>query len=106
MNGSTNALSLLSGTIIRVKAAALNNYRVELPDGTSGYLQASNISSIAKPLLQHKINSKHPQLYNRPDSSAAVKMNLKAGQTVNVLGNFGNYELVLGQNEEMGWIKR
>ena len=106
MKDSTNPSSLSSGTIVRVKAAALNRYRVELPDGTAGYLSASDISSTAKPLLRHKINLKHTQLYDRPDSSAAVKMNLKAGQTVNVLGNFGNYELILGQNEEMGWIRR
>ncbi len=100
------ALNLKSGTILRISAASGSSFRVELPDSSIGYLPKNRVLSTEKPLLQYKIKQDQQELYDRPDSSAAVKMNFKAGQTVLVLGNFGRFQFVSDQNKETGWILR
>ncbi|MEJ7779888.1 MAG: M23 family metallopeptidase [Daejeonella sp.] len=97
-------VTLKNGTILRISAVSESSFRVEMPDSRLGYLPKNRVLSIAKPLLQYKIDQDQQELYDRPDSLAAVKMNLKAGQKVQVLGNFGDYQFVLDSNKETGWI--
>jgi murein DD-endopeptidase MepM/ murein hydrolase activator NlpD len=98
-----NDANLKSGTILRVTGASANDYRVELPNGKIGYLSERNVSSTTKALAKLKINHTQP-LYDRPDSLAAVKLNLKTGQTVELLGYFGNYRLIQDENKISGWV--
>ena len=97
--------ALKSGTIIRIGAATGNNYRVELPNGETGYLASRSLIGISKPLTRYKIKTIQP-VYDRPDSLAAVKLDLQAGETVEVLGNFGDYQLMLTPNKQSGWIRK
>ncbi|TCC94334.1 M23 family metallopeptidase [Pedobacter frigiditerrae] len=96
--------NLKIGTTLRVLAAAGSNYRIELPDGKTGYLAGKTLTTVSKPLTKLKI--KTPQsLFDKPKPDAAVKLDLKEGQTVDVLGNYGDYQLVSSENNVIGWLK-
>jgi len=96
---------LKAGTIIRIGGATENNYRVELPDGQTGYLSSKSLIATSKPLTRYKIKTAQP-VYDRPDSLAAVKLDLQAGETIEVLGYYGDYQLMLNTNKQSGWIRK
>lgn len=96
---------LKNATIVNVAAVSGRGYRVELPDGLTGFIPSRRVNTTEKPLSQYKIPIQAP-LYDRPDSSAAAKLQLKAGELVGVLGNFGDYQLVIDRNNETGWVKK
>jgi len=96
---------LKAGTIIRVGGATESNYRVELPNGQTGYLSSRSLTATSKPLTRYKIKAAQP-VYDQPDSLAAVKLDLQAGETIEVLGNFGDYQLMLTTNKQSGWIRK
>ncbi len=98
-------ISLKNGTIVQVKAASGANYRAELPDGTTGYIDESKVSETSKALQQQRIKENQLQLYDRPDSLGAVKISLQAGQDVELIGNFNEYQLVRW-GKHVGWIKK
>jgi murein DD-endopeptidase MepM/ murein hydrolase activator NlpD len=102
-NALLNGNKLKPSTIVRITGAAASEYRVELPNGGIGYLSDKILTSTATVLAKLKIKNIEP-LYDKPDSSAAVKLNLKVGQTVDLLGSFGDYQLVIDQNQQTGWI--
>ena len=97
--------SLKVGTILRVTAATGNEYRVELPDQQIGYLSGKAVVPVSKALSKYKAKLLQP-VFDQPDSAAAVKSNLAIGQTVDVLGVFGDYQLMIDGNQQTGWIKK
>lgn len=97
---------LESGTLVRVTAASENNYRIELPDGRSGYLSSKRLSSISSPLKNAKIKSHQLEVFDNPDSLAAVKSQLKIGESVAIKGSFGDFQFIEGNNKTSGWIKK
>ncbi|MEJ7694758.1 M23 family metallopeptidase [Daejeonella sp.] len=100
---SVNALR--NGTILRVLSASENNYRVELPDGATGFVAAGKVSESSGILRNIKLSSSQTNLFDRPDTSAAVKLTLRSGERVNLIGSFGDFDLIsTGGNR--GWIKR
>jgi len=96
--------TLASGTVININSATGNYYKAELPDGNIGYINSNQLVQTTKPLRRIKLNELQQKLYDQPDSLAPVKLNLKPGQTVNVLGNFNNYQLISDENSQVGWI--
>ncbi|TCD00765.1 hypothetical protein EZ449_19910 [Pedobacter frigidisoli] len=96
--------NLEAGTIINVNSATGNYYRAELPDGNTGFIQSSDLAQTSKPLRMIKVNPAQIKLYNQPDSLSPVKLNLKAGQWVSILGIFNNFQLVSDENSQVGWI--
>lgn len=98
-------VSLKVGTVLRVMAATGNDYKIALPDGRVGYLAGKNLTTVSKPLTRLKIKTSQ-SLYDKPQPDAALKLDLKEGQTVDVLGNYGDYHLVLDENKAMGWLKK
>ncbi|PWS26890.1 hypothetical protein DHW03_12755 [Pedobacter yonginense] len=98
--------SLPTGTIVNINAASSNFYKSELPDGRVGFIKNADLSQTTKPLKQLKIKANQTTLYNRPDSLAPKKLNLREGETVSVLGTFGNYQLINNENMEIGWITK
>lgn len=103
--GKATVLATLNkGTIVQANAATGNYYRAELPDGSTGFIQSNSLVEIAEPLKKLKINLLQQNVYDKPDSLAAVKTTLKEGQTVNLLGTFGNYQLIANAGKEIGWI--
>lgn len=97
-----DGVSLNSGNIIRVNAASKNNYRVELPDGSLGYIPANKLVPANKPLSTFKTKLLS-QIYDKPDSLAAVKISAPTGRVLEVLGTFKNYQLVKYENQ-LGWV--
>ena len=94
-----------SGTILRIAAATGNNYKVELPNGQIGYVNSKILTSTTKPLSKYRVSSDQLPVYDKPDSLAAVKLRLKNGETVGVLGSFNQFQLVVNEANETGWIK-
>lgn len=95
---------IAKGTILRVTAASGNDYKVESPEGTFGYVKGKDLSSTLEPLSKYKIRESL-SLYDQPDSLAAVKLSLKNGEVVDVLGSFKAYQLVVNEAKQSGWIK-
>ncbi|WP_145859882.1 M23 family metallopeptidase [Pedobacter suwonensis] len=96
-------ISLNTGTILLANAATGNYYQVELPDGSIGFIQSNSLEQAIEPLKKLRINLFQQEVYDRPDSLAALKTTLKEGQRVNLLGAFGKYQLV-NADTETGWI--
>jgi len=98
-------ISLKSGTIVKVNAASSSWYKVELPNGKPGFIPGKSLTSIGKPLRKLKFSAAK-ELYDHPDSvSGCLKSNLKPGSTVELLGDFQNYQLVRNASSETGWVK-
>jgi murein DD-endopeptidase MepM/ murein hydrolase activator NlpD len=97
------SINLKQNTIARVLAASGNQYKIELPNGKVGYVNA-NLLTETKPLTTRKIAANSLVLYDTPNLAAGIKANLLAGQTITVLGNFDNFELVSTSNNIVGWI--
>ncbi|WP_113651813.1 M23 family metallopeptidase [Pedobacter namyangjuensis] len=97
-----DGVSLKSGNVIRVNAASKNNYRVELPDGSLGYIPANKLVLANKPLTTYKTKIQS-QIYDKPDSLASVKVSAPSGEFLDVLGSFKNYQLVKYKNQ-VGWV--
>ena len=97
-------VSLNSGTIVRINAASQNNYRVELPDGKYSYIASNKLNEATKPIRTLKVNLAEQALFDKPEPTAAIKLILKNGDVVNVIGGFENYQLVINNNNEVGWL--
>ncbi len=97
--------SLKPGTILQVDAASSNWYTVRLPDGTTGFISYKQVTNTDKPLRTLRMSSAQV-VYDKPDSLAAIKLHVNAGQTIAVLGDFENYHLITDGNEQTGWIKK
>ncbi|WP_231464622.1 M23 family metallopeptidase [Pedobacter sp. Leaf132] len=97
---------LQSGTILTVSAANAKWVKAELADGGTGFIEYNAIAKVEKPLLKIKLKAFQTTVYDKPDSSALVKLILKESTLVNVLGNFENYHLISHDDEQIGWIKK
>ncbi len=95
--------TLKQNTVARVLAVTSNYYKIELPNGKAGYV--SNKSLIeTKPLKTLKITASNQSLLDYPNVSAGIKTNLAIGKTVNVIGNFEDFQLVSTDDGKVGWI--
>lgn len=98
-------VTLQTGTVFRVMAATGNDYRIALPDGKTGYLTGKMLTTVSKPITTLKVK-KAQSLLDKPEPDAAVKQNLKEGQTLEILGNYGEFQLVLDENKVLGWVRK
>lgn len=101
---ATVLATLNAGTIVEANAATGNYYKVELPDGSTGFIQSNKLVQVIEPIKKLKINLLQQKVYDKPDSLAAIKTTLNEGQTVSLLGTFGNYQLIGSAGTETGWI--
>ncbi|RYG42233.1 MAG: M23 family metallopeptidase, partial [Chitinophagaceae bacterium] len=95
-----------SGEIVYVSAANASRYRTELPDGSVNFSPAAQLNSVSKPLRKLKLSTTQAHLFDAPDSLAAVKATLAAGEVVDLLGNFGSYHFVMDQRNQTGWVSK
>jgi len=95
---------LKASTIMNISSATGNFYKTELPDGKIGFVNSSALNQITSSLRKVKINPTQQTVYDQPDELAAIKNTLALGQMVNVLGHFGNFQLISDQNSKVGWI--
>jgi len=101
---ATVLATLNSGTIVQANAATGSYYKAELPDGGTGFIQSSSLIQVTEPLKKININLLQQKVYDKPDSLAAIKTTLREGETVSLLGTFGNYQLICSADKEIGWI--
>jgi murein DD-endopeptidase MepM/ murein hydrolase activator NlpD len=96
--------TLPASTILHVNGAYKNYLKVELPDGTVGFILNSVVSKVNKPIKTIKINDLSLTGYDQPNSLAAVKIKYIKGTMVSLLGMFGDYSLVSDDTKETSWI--
>lgn len=89
-------------TPVVLLAAAGDGFRILLPDG-SRYTAGRRELEPLNPLRNTRIDRK-TMLYVSPDSNAARVATLTAGETVRVVGEFGDYMLI--DLPHRGWIGR
>ena len=98
-----NPESLKQNTIVRVLAAVGNQYKIELPNGKIGYINNKSLVE-TKPINTRKIDNANQQLLDNPNPIAGVKAALNIGQTISVLGNFEDFQLVSTAEGQIGWL--
>lgn len=101
VNGGT---AIESNTLLRVEAATLHFYRIELPDGKQGYVNYSSVD-VVKPLRSYKLTSSKA-IFDKPDTLAAKKSVLSDGETVNILASFDGFYFITNEKNIDGWISK
>lgn len=96
--------SLPAGSLMQVYAATSAWYKVLLPNGEYGFISSSSVNEVNTPVRQVKLAAGKP-LLDKPDTAAARKTDLNAGEVVGVLGSFENYYFVEAKAGS-GWIVR
>lgn len=90
-------------TLMRVRAAVGDWYRVALPDGMVGYVPAGEVETVEDAVGQRLVRGGEPVLQqpNRESPRVAVT----DGDTVaSVFGSFGDYEFVRLDGPVAGWV--
>ncbi|QNF33116.1 M23 family metallopeptidase [Adhaeribacter swui] len=101
-NGSL-LTTLNKNTAVQIVGGSGNWYRVLLPTGQSGYIIASNIESLEKPLNNLQITTNTEILAEPMPDGTPINM-VKASSKVTVLANYSNYLLVKTNDGTLGWL--
>ncbi len=78
-------------------------YRVLLPDGEMGFVDARSVEPVSRPLRRTAL-AEGGVLLESPRATAAVRARFAPGSEVSVLGEFGPFLLVRGVNGPAGWL--
>jgi hypothetical protein len=70
-----------------------------------GFIQSSKLVSISKPIKALKISAQQQMVFDKPDSSAALKTMVPVNSSVELLGYSGNYALIKSLADTTGWIQ-
>ena len=100
--GAEGGRMLDAGTVMRAVAATGSWTRVELPDGTTGFLRTPRLVP-AEPLARAAPGA---EVLERPDSLAIVVDTTRESARADVLGRFLAYDFVRLGNGTRGWIER
>lgn len=95
------AADLEPNTAVRVRGGAGDFYRVELPDGATGWIAVNSIRDAAMPLHATNVAAACP-LLDQPAFGAALRAELPAGSSIEVIGAYGGYALVRADSIS-GW---
>ncbi|HSJ15934.1 MAG TPA: M23 family metallopeptidase [Longimicrobiales bacterium] len=88
--------------LVRALGAVGSWYRVELPDGRSGFLPAGVLGVARTPLWQQR-SPAGLELRDAPRPNAGLIMRLAEGQELRVLGTYGRYAYVAVDTLH-GWV--
>jgi len=102
--GGVTIANLPPNAIVKVNSANRDWYRVVLPDGTEGFLQSNRLVKTAKAITAIKITAQQQMVLDQPDTTAAVKRVVPVNSTAEVLGYSGNFSLIKGLDDVMGWV--
>jgi murein DD-endopeptidase MepM/ murein hydrolase activator NlpD len=100
---SSAVASLDRHTPLSVVAGSGRWYRVSLPDGAVGFVEARFVESVDEP-IRSELVATGALLRTSPMPSAAATDSLVAGQQVPVLGAFGEFLLVQAPSGRAGWL--
>jgi len=92
-------------TPMQVLAAARELYRVRLPDGISGYVDAHRVESIEEPLQYLSAGTPLTIRDTPQENSIAVKW-ITSGENLSILGTYNGHWFVREQGGTRGWISR
>jgi SH3-like domain-containing protein len=89
-------------TVVHIDGAVRDWYRVQLPDGTAGFVSGRLTESIGQPVRIARAGA--VQLLDRPMVTAAPIADLEAHARLSVLGRFGDFLFVRTRAHRDGWI--
>ena len=90
-------------TALLVMAGAGDWYRVALPDGRVGFVAARLVEQAERPLRREVLAAARP-VRVRPALGAVPIDSVAAGESVDVLGRFGEFLYVQAGSELTGWM--
>jgi murein DD-endopeptidase MepM/ murein hydrolase activator NlpD len=90
-------------TVVYAGGAVRDWYRVQLPDGTEGFVSGRLTESADRPIRTARADS--VQLLDRPMASAAPIAELEALSRLPVLGRFGDFLFVRTPDGREGWVQ-
>lgn len=96
-------VTLEKGTLAIASAGSANWFKVELPDGTTGYIESDQLT--AKPLPQKLKSGSDNALLDFPSPGSAVRSVIATGTSLTVYGFWHEYAYVEAGNKK-GWILR
>jgi murein DD-endopeptidase MepM/ murein hydrolase activator NlpD len=101
---SSDAVMPLSRhTVVRVTGGAGMWYRVELPDGTPGYVRGRLVEDVDRPVTEDLVVAGQ-RVLETPTSRAVAVDSLRPGETVPVLGRFEKFLYVRAGSGRNGWV--
>lgn len=92
-------------TPVWITGATAGWYRVQLPDGLSGYISAKNVESLEKPLRKDKLKDSLA-LLDYPNVAAPTIDTLAIGASLSVLANTESFSYVETNSGKRGWITK
>lgn len=95
--------SLPRHTAVRVLGGVGSFYRVQLPDGGSGFVTGRLTEEMGEPLWLEQVARAQP-LQSDPLPGAPVMDEVPDGAEIPVLGTFGEFLLVKGPSGRSGWM--
>ena len=90
-------------TPFRVLGGSGEFFRVQLPDGTNGYVAARLTESADEP-YSAELASAGNRVLSRPDQGSPVMATLDREAEMAVLGRYGDFLMVLAPGGRTGWI--
>ncbi len=98
------SVTLPQDVLLQVEAATADLYKIRLPDGRMGLIKSNQADALTE---QRKLSWKEDRfVYDMPDSLAARKTIVKAGNTVSILAAFNDYYYIRTQADVTGWVGR
>ncbi len=90
-------------TPLRVLGASGSWFRVELPDGSGGYVAAALTEGVQRPIGRQRFAA-GASLLDRPGVGAVAMDTVRAGDSLPVLGRFAGYVMVEAGEGRTAWI--
>ncbi len=101
LNGR-NSVRLSKDQIATAIGINANQYRIELPDGRTGYVSKNALTSIERP-LERLYTRSEGVLLKKPDRRAFYAQ-LSSDEELSILGKNRDFWLVSNRDGEIGWI--
>jgi peptidoglycan LD-endopeptidase LytH len=95
---------LAKNDLVRVTAATGDWYRIQLPDGKTGFVPSRLVGQLTPAQLVELKTGTY--LLSEPDSLAPAKKLLAAGTRINQLASFNQYLYVRTADQLEGWIEK
>ncbi len=90
-------------TSVHILAATSNYYRIQLPDGTPGYISAVQVESEESPISE-RILASTTSIQRVPDARAGALTIEPIGNALSIRSRFGDYLRVTTTAGKTGWL--
>ncbi len=102
---SPSLRDLARGTLAEVTGVVNQAYRLRLPDGAVGYVDASSMATATAAMSRRRLQP-GDVLVEAPRHPAPVVATIADADEADVLGQFGAYAFVRTPDGQAGWIER